>query len=725
MAKRNTFGVDETLESTFSWEMIRRCFVYIRREGRLFLRAFVLQALAMVAGLCGPLFSARVLDEAVPAGNIPMVLACCALMLACIAVNILFTTLSSRCVNVIGQNIVHDLRRDLYEHLQKLSFSYFDSRPHGKILVRVINYVNSVANILSNGLISLFLQMFNLVFIVIFMLRMDARLACVVLAGLPFAVGFILFIKPMQRRGWQAYSNKSSNMNAYLNESITCMKITQLFAREQYNADVYDGLLRDSKRAWYSAVVPSMAVSPVIDLISRSVTVAIIVYGIFAAKPAVTVGVLLAMMNYASQFWGPINQLANIYNNFINNVAYLERIFEMIDEPVEVQDAPGAAVLPEIRGDVEFHDVSFAYEKDILVLKHVNFHVKQGESVALVGHTGSGKTTIINLLSRFYNCTEGRVTIDGVDISGVTLASLRAQMGLMMQESFVFTGTVMDNLRYGNLAAGDEELIRAAELVCADGFIRALPHGYDTVLTEGGAMLSQGEKQLLALARTMASDPKILILDEATSSVDTKTERELQEGVNRMLKGRPPSLSHTGSPPSVPATKSCTSTTARSRNAEPMRSCWRARACTGSSARRCDRPPRGRRIQQPPPRFGAAVFCFCRVYFSVSEISPIASAMSRLTPSTFTVSSPNTPSSFSSVLSATICASRSGLSPEASAMAGSCTCAAAGEMCGSRPEPEAVIRSAGISSRATPGFSAKNASMLASTRCVSTGLLGA
>ena len=340
MAKRNTFGVDETLESTFSWEMIRRCFVYIRREGRLFLRAFVLQALAMVAGLCGPLFSARVLDEAVPAGNIPMVLACCALMLACIAVNILFTTLSSRCVNVIGRNIVHDLRRDLYEHLQKLSFSYFDSRPHGKILVRVINYVNSVANILSNGLISLFLQMFNLVFIVIFMLRMDARLACVVLAGLPFAVGFILFIKPMQRRGWQAYSNKSSNMNAYLNESITCMKITQLFAREQYNADVYDGLLRDSKRAWYSAVVPSMAVSPVIDLISRSVTVAIIVYGIFAAKPAVTVGVLLAMMNYASQFWGPINQLANIYNNFINNVAYLERIFEMIDEPVEVQDAP-------------------------------------------------------------------------------------------------------------------------------------------------------------------------------------------------------------------------------------------------------------------------------------------------------------------------------------------------------------------------------------------------
>lgn len=267
-------------------------------------------------------------------------------------------------------------------------------------------------------------------------------------------------------------------------------------------------------------------------------TVAIIVYGIFAAKPAVTVGVLLAMMNYASQFWGPINQLANIYNNFINNVAYLERIFEMIDEPVEVQDAPGAAVLPEIRGDVEFHDVSFAYEKDILVLKHVNFHVKQGESVALVGHTGSGKTTIINLLSRFYNCTEGRVTIDGVDISGVTLASLRAQMGLMMQESFVFTGTVMDNLRYGNLGRRRRRAhprgracVRGRLYPGAASRLRHRAH-------RGRGHALPGGKAASCSGAHMASDPKILILDEATSSVDTKTERELQEGVNRMLKGR-------------------------------------------------------------------------------------------------------------------------------------------------------------------------------------------
>ena len=525
MAKRNTFGVDETLESTFSWEMIRRCFVYIRREGRLFLRAFVLQALAMVAGLCGPLFSARVLDEAVPAGNIPMVLACCALMLACIAVNILFTTLSSRCVNVIGQNIVHDLRRDLYEHLQKLSFSYFDSRPHGKILVRVINYVNSVANILSNGLISLFLQMFNLVFIVIFMLRMDARLACVVLAGLPFAVGFILFIKPMQRRGWQAYSNKSSNMNAYLNESITCMKITQLFAREQYNADVYDGLLRDSKRAWYSAVVPSMAVSPVIDLISRSVTVAIIVYGIFAVKPAVTVGVLLAMMNYASQFWGPINQLANIYNNFINNVAYLERIFEMIDEPVEVQDAPGAAVLPEIRGDVEFHDVSFAYEKDILVLKHVNFHVKQGESVALVGHTGSGKTTFLGAVAEYIPKDERLITIEDnaeLKIRGIdNLVCLEAKMANMTGAVSV---TIRDLIKSALRMRPDRIIVGEVRGGEAMDMLQSLNTGHDGSLSTLHAnssrdMLSRIETMTLmgidlpleAIRRQIASGVDILV----------------------------------------------------------------------------------------------------------------------------------------------------------------------------------------------------------------------
>lgn len=538
MARRNTYDVDENLRQAFNFRTLRQSFSYVRREWRLFFWAFLMQSAAMLVGLCGPWLSSYALDVAVQNGDRPLLLSCVGMMILCTAVNIVLVTGAQKRINIIGQNIVYNIRKDLYAHLQDLSFSYFDSRPHGKILVRVINYVNSVAAILSNGLINLFLQIFNLVFILVFMLRMNVRLSLVVLAGLPFAVGFIVFIKPMQRKGWQAYSNKSSNMNAYLNESIVCMKITQLFSREEYNTRVYDELVADSKRAWYTAQIPSQSVAPVIDLISRSVMAGLIVYGVGGLQPQVSFGVLLAMMSYSAQFWGPITQLANIYNTFINNMAYLERIFETIDEPVEIADRPDAEEMPEIKGEVQFHNVSFAYEKDVKVLRNVDFLVRAGESIALVGHTGSGKTTIINLLSRFYDCTEGSVTVDGHNIADVTRESLRRQMGLMMQDSFVFSGTVMENLRYGNLDADEETLRKAAELVCADEFIRRLPQGYDTYLGESGSALSQGEKQLLALARTMASDPKILILDEATSSVDTKTERLLQQGVNRMLKGR-------------------------------------------------------------------------------------------------------------------------------------------------------------------------------------------
>ncbi len=538
MAKRNTFNEDENLKQSFNWYMVRRSFVYIRKEQKLFVRATLLQSTAMIIGLFGPMISAYAINTAIPEKNTQLLLLSCAMMLVSILINVTLSTITNKTVNEIGQNIVYNLRKDLYEHLQKLSFSYYDSRPHGKILVRVINYVNAMANLLSNGLINLFLQLFNLVFITVFMFQMNLELSLIVLAGLPFALIFLLAIKPVQRKGWQAYSNKSSNMNAYLNENITCMKIAQLFAREKYNTEVYDDLIDGAKKAWYKGAVPSMAMMPMIDFISKAVIAGIIVYGIFYSAPMVPFGTLLAMMTYSNQFWSPINQLATIYNNFINNIAYLERIYETIDEPIEVSDKPDATIMPPLKGDVTFKGVSFAYEKDIMVLKNVSFDVTAGQSVALVGHTGSGKTTIINLLSRFYDSTLGEVLIDGNDISQVTLASLRAQMGLMMQESFIFTGTVLDNLRYGNLGATDEQLMHAAEIVCADAFIRELPKGYDTELTEGGSQLSQGEKQLIALARTMASDPKILILDEATSSIDTKTERQLQIGLNRMLKGR-------------------------------------------------------------------------------------------------------------------------------------------------------------------------------------------
>ncbi len=278
---------------------------------------------------------------------------------------------------------------------------------------------------------------------------------------------------------------------------------------------------------------------PVSDNISTLIRAAMFATGLMVFDPAtVTLGTLAAMTGYASRFWQPIMNLSNIMNNFINNIAYLERIFETLDEPVTVTDKEGASELGEITGQVSFNDVSFGYEKGNDVIEHISFDVKAGESVALVGPTGAGKSTIVSLISRFYNIDRGSITVDGVDISDVTLRSLRTQMGIMLQDSFIFSGTILDNIRYSKLDATDEEVVRAAKTVCADQFISLMRKGYNTEVNERGSKLSGGEKQLISFARTLLSDPKILVLDEATSSIDAKTEALLQQGIAELLKGR-------------------------------------------------------------------------------------------------------------------------------------------------------------------------------------------
>ncbi len=537
MAKRNKFDVDETLGASFNMNMLKRSFKYIWREKKKFLLALLFQMTAIVIWLAGPLLTSRAIDENIPQKDIKMLVINCILITVTIIIHSLLVAQANKQINIVGQRIIYDIRKDLFEHLQELSFTYYDTRPHGKILVRVINYVNSVANILSNGLLTVLLQIFNLGFIAMYMFILDVKLSFIVISGLPFVIIWIMIIKPIQRKAYQKYSNKSSNVNAYLNESITCMKITQLFTREKYNEDIFDNLIQESKEAWFKSVFTASTVHPVIDSISKVVIAILLYYGIFMANPIVSLGTLMAMMQYSNRFWNPIVQIANLYNNFINNMAYLERIFETIDEPVEVSDVEDAKEMPTIKGDVEFKNVTFEYEEGQPVLKNVSFTVKAGESVALVGPTGSGKSTIINLISRFYNVTDGQVLIDGQDISKVRLKSLRKQMGIMMQESFVFSDTIEANIRYGCLSADDEKVRKSAELVCANEFIEKLPDDYDTMLPERGSALSQGEKQLLSFARTVASSPKILILDEATSSIDTKTEKALQTGINEMMKG--------------------------------------------------------------------------------------------------------------------------------------------------------------------------------------------
>lgn len=382
------------------------------------------------------------------------------------------------------------------------------------------------------------LEIFNLVLIAVFMLICDVRLSLVVMAGVPLLLVVIFLVKPAQRRAWQNVSNKSSNLNAYLHESLDGMKITQAFTREEENAGIYDRLNRNSYKAWMKAQYTSQLIWVSVDNISTWVVGAMYLVGLTFLGPTMQIGTIIALSSYAWRFWQPMLSLSNLYNTFINAVAYLERIFEMLDEPVTVDDAPGAGELPPIQGGVEFQDVTFSYDGTVNVLEHFNLQVAPGESVALVGPTGAGKTTVVNLLSRFYNLTGGQVLLDGTDIAGVTLHSLRSQMGIMLQDSFIFSGSIMDNIRYGRLDATDEEVIAAAKTVCAHEFISQMERGYDTQVNERGSRLSQGQRQLVAFARTLLSDPKILVLDEATSSIDAKTEKLVQQGLQALLKGR-------------------------------------------------------------------------------------------------------------------------------------------------------------------------------------------
>lgn len=536
---RNRYDVDEVLETPFDFAHLKRSFVYIKKYKGKMITALVLSVFAAISGLLGPLITQYALDNTIPQKNMGQLVLLTLAFVGTIAVSITFSTIRSRIMTVVGQDIIFDIRTDLFKHLQELPFEYYDNRPHGKILIRVVNYVNSVSDMLSNGIINVILECLNMLFIMIFMFFVNVKLSLVVLSGLPIFAVIMMMIKKRQRKAWQDVSNKSSNLNAYLQENITGARVTQIFTREEENAQIFDRLSEKYRKSWINAVKYSHLVWPATDNVSTLVRAAIFVVGLLILTPAaVSLGTIVAMTSYASSFWQPIMNLSNIFNNFINNIAYLERIFETLDEPATIADKPNAQDIGDITGEVKFDDVTFSYEQGKTVLEHISFEVKPGESVALVGPTGAGKSTVVSLLSRFYDLDSGKITIDGKDISQATLHSLRSQMGIMLQDSFIFSGTIYDNIRYGRLDATEEEIREAAKIVCADEFISEMKDGYMTEVNERGSKLSGGQKQLISFARTLLSDPKILVLDEATSSIDARTEKLLQQGLQRLLVGR-------------------------------------------------------------------------------------------------------------------------------------------------------------------------------------------
>ncbi len=538
---RNRYDMDEVLEDSFDINQLKRLAGYITPYKKQMLLVVALMLSSSALTMLVPIFFQRIMDICIPEKNMGAIIFYSGLTLLIALYSAFALRMKIRHMSVIGQNIVHDLRSDIFCHLQALPFSYYDDRPHGKIQVRVVNYVNSLSDLLSNGIVNTFTDLCNLFFILFFMLALDVRLTLICLCGLPVLALVIVFIKRRQRRAWQIQSNKQSNLNAYIAESINGIRVTQSFVREEKNSGIFNHLSSTYRSAWMRAVKFNFTMGPSVDIISTVTTSFIYVLGVrFILSPhdPLTVGVLIAFTAYIGRFWQPINTLAGFYNSLLTAISYLERIFETIDEPVLVKDLPDAVKMPPIQGEVVFDKVSFSYEEGHRILDNVSFTVRQGESYAIVGPTGAGKTTIVNLISRFYNVDEGRILIDGVDISGVTLKSLRTQMGIMMQDSFIFSGTIMDNIRYGNMDATDEEVITAAKTVCAHDFIMEMENGYHTEVNERGSRLSAGQRQLISFARALLANPRILILDEATSSIDTETEILLQKGLNRLLEGR-------------------------------------------------------------------------------------------------------------------------------------------------------------------------------------------
>ena len=535
---RNTFDVDETLEKEFNWSHYKRLGVYIKPYKKAVFKTLFVIILANLASMLGPYFTKIAIDQVIPQKNLSLLLILGAIFLFSLVIIGWCMRYRIYAITEIGQDILKDMRFSIFEHLQKLPFSYFDSRPHGKILIRVVNYINTLSDLLSNGLINLISDLFNVIITLIFMLFIDVKLTLYSLLLLPVLFVMVLFIQGKQRKAYQELSNKQSNLNAYIHESISGIKITQSFAREDKNFQIFNEVSEEYRQSFMKAVRVQYLLWPAVQNISVITTCFIYFVGIRQLGVSVTTGTLIAFIGYINNFWNPVINIGNFYNSLITATAYLERIFETMDVVPEIQDAPHAIALPPIKGTVDFQHVYFRYEEGKNILTDVSFHIEPGQTIALVGPTGAGKTTIINLLSRFYDVNEGAVKIDGYDVRDVTLRSLRKQMGVRLQDTFIFSGTIIENIRYGNLAATEEEVIQAAKIVRAHDFIKDLKDGYETVVEERGSTLSAGQRQLISFARALLADPKILILDEATSSIDTKTEELLQEGLQQLLKGR-------------------------------------------------------------------------------------------------------------------------------------------------------------------------------------------
>ena len=539
----NSYREDEFMENTDKKKIFKRLFSYLLEYKGILLAVLFCMGVTVAISLVNPLLIEEAIDHYIAESDFSGLMK---LGLFALILNIIFiimVKIRMYVMSVVSNKILLRIRQDLYEHIQTLSFSFFDSRPTGKILARIIGDVNSLKDVLVNLVTTLIPEFVTVVGVVVIMVIKDWRLALASLSTIPLMMAGIWFVQTVSHRRWQIFRKKSSNLNAYVHEDIAGMNVVQSFGAEEETREIFGNLTDEHQQSFVDAVIYADMFGPVIDFCWGIGATMLYLVGVrFMGFEMVSVGLLVAFGTYINMFWNPIMNLSNFYNNLVTNLTAAERIFDILDTKADIVDAADVVEIPDIKGEVKFSHVSFTYDKgtpaETKVLEDVSFTVNPGETIALVGPTGAGKTTIVNLISRFYDIEDGVISVDGYDLTKVSIHSLRNQMGVMTQDNFIFHGTVRENILYGKLDATEEEMIAAAKAVNAHDFIMKMEKGYDTELKEHGAGLSIGQRQLIAFARTMVSMPKILILDEATSSIDTHTEVLVQKGIEALLSGR-------------------------------------------------------------------------------------------------------------------------------------------------------------------------------------------